>query len=118
MASFKLEGREYPIPESFTLGEMCDMEQHFGVRFSDDGDLGIRGTAAILWVAIRRVDPSVKVDDIRGMDIEVLESFGLEVADQDPPVESGTVNAETSGDGSELSAENLANGQSPIGVPV
>lgn len=118
MATFRLEGREYEIPERFTLGEMSDMERYFGVQFGDDMPVGISATAAVLWIAIRRVDPTVTLEDIRGMDMEVLGELGAEVAAASPPALGTSDGTASSGDGSELPAENLANGPSPTGVPV
>lgn len=96
-SSFKIDGREYEVPEEFTLGEMCDMEQHFGVRFGEE--TGVRMVAAMLYVAIRRVDATVTIDDIRSLSPEVLGELSAEVAPDDPP-EEALVSSATSGGGS------------------
>jgi hypothetical protein len=75
-AVFRVNGKDYEIPTSFNIGEMCDAERYFGVEFgSEDATPGIRMAAAMLWIAIRRVDSTVSVDDIRSLPPSVFESL-------------------------------------------
>lgn len=68
-----VNGKEYPLPDSFTLGESADMEEITGQGY-DLSKGGARGLLALAYVAVRRVDSSITVDDIRELtdaDIDV-----------------------------------------------
>jgi hypothetical protein len=105
MAKFVVNGKEYPVPEEFTLGEMCDAENFFGVDFSTD-KVGARTVAATLYVAIRRVDQTVTVDDIRALPPDAFERVDKD--DANPP--STPELAESSNGSSESSGETSPNG--------
>jgi hypothetical protein len=83
--SFVVNGQIYEFPESLTMGEMCDAELHFGVEFGNNRTSGIRMIAAMLWIAVSRVDPTVTVEDIRALPPEVFESFSNLEDDAGPP---------------------------------
>jgi hypothetical protein len=80
----RVNGREivYP-PADLTMGEMCDAENYFGVDFSDPERSGMRLAAALLYSAIKRVDRTVTVQDIRDLDPEILGQ--LAEGDASPP---------------------------------
>lgn len=118
-AMFRLNEKEYPLVTSPTLGEMCDAEYHFKVEFGENATSGIRMAAAMLWISIKRVDPTVTPDDIRALDPSVFEAFG----DVSPPE-----SLQESGDGesgsSSASGDSSSNGggdpdviPEPIGTP-
>ncbi len=115
--SFKVWGKDYNLPTDLTMGEMCDAEREFGVEFSNVERSGVRMAAAMMWIAIRRVDPKVDVEDIRLLPIDVFEGF-IEEDDALPPVNGSTL--ESSGSSGETSSENGGNQDSflePTGVP-
>lgn len=115
---FRVNGKDYAIPADLDLGEMCDAERYFGVEFGENATSGIRMAAALLWIAIRRDDPSVSVDDIRALPMSTFE--GMVDADPPPPAGSGNDNAEkhmSSGNGSEPSGDVPAVDPKPIGAP-
>ena len=68
----KVNGREYPLPTSYTLGEEADMEKITGQGY-DLSKGGALGLLAIMYVAIHRADPTVTVDDIRSLSAEDLD---------------------------------------------
>jgi hypothetical protein len=105
---FKVSGREYPLPTELTLGEMCDAERFFGVEFGNNASSGIRMAAAMLWIAITRVDPTVTVDDVRALPPDVFEGFGE--GDALPPVSDAEENASSG-----TSGEALKNGGGDLG---
>lgn len=71
---FVVNGKEYPIPSDFDLGEMCDAEQFFAVDFNDPRD-SARDVAALIYIAVRRVDPTVRVEDIRKIPASELQTI-------------------------------------------
>lgn len=115
-----INGKEYAMPSSFTLGESADMEKITGQDY-DLAKGGALGLLAIAYVAVRRVDPSVTVDDIRLLtdaDIEVVQP---EDAKPLPPENAagstGSGGSSTqSSDGS--SDDNPEETQGATGVPV
>jgi len=82
---FVVNGKEYPVPEKFDLGEMCDAENLFGVNFEDPVASRMRMITATLYIAIRRVDPTVTVEDIRAIDPEELFAAMKVQAESTPP---------------------------------
>jgi hypothetical protein len=102
---FVVNGKEYPVPEKFDLGEMCDAENFFGVNFEDPGASRMRLITATLYIAIRRVDPSVTIDDVRAIDPEDLFAALQVQADAVPPSpppssDEPSSTSDTSGSGS------------------
>ena len=83
--SFEVNGKRYSLVTSLTMGEMCDAEQFFGVTFGDaNAGTSLRMAAALMFISIRREDPTVTVEDIRDLPIEVFESF-VAAGDALPP---------------------------------
>lgn len=76
-----IDGSEYPVPEKLTLGEAADVEEITGQAY-DPGKPGAKMTLAILYVAMRRADPAVKLEDVRDLD---LEGIDFKEADAGPP---------------------------------
>jgi hypothetical protein len=112
---FRVNGKDYPMPTELSLGEMCDAERFFGVEFGNNASSGIRMAAAMLWIAIKRVDPDVTVDDIRELPTDVFEGFGE--VDESPPVSDAeeTDTSGSSGDDSRNGGDDLASFPEPIG---
>ena len=117
--AFEVNGRRYPVPTNLTLGEMCDAEQFFGVEFGENATAGVRMAAAMVWIAVRRVDASVTVDDIRDLPPDVFES--VESDDARPPDEATAVatssSGSTSGDGSVTTSDDRETIPAISGVP-
>lgn len=67
-----VNGKEYPLPTSYTLGEEAEMERITGQGY-DLAQGGPLGLLAIMYVAIHRADPSVTVDDIRSLSADELD---------------------------------------------
>lgn len=95
--SFEVNGKRYSLATNLTMGEMCDAEQFFGVSFGDpNAGMSIRMAAALMFISIRRQDPSVLVEDIRDLPAEVFESW-LAEGDVGPPAEENSGASEHSG---------------------
>ncbi len=118
-AQIRVNGREILFPPAqLTLGEMADAENYFGVDFSQVARSGLRLTAAMLFVAIRRVDPTVTVDDVRGLDPSVLEQLNAAGSGASPPDEAApSESSEPSANDSSTSSGHSGNGHSPTGSP-
>lgn len=95
MAKLKVQGREYEVPEVFTLGELADMEEVAGQNY-DFENPGPRGLIAIAYVTIRRVDPTVTVDALRALTPDSIEGIKDE-GDPSPPALTGTPAAKPAG---------------------
>ncbi len=104
--SFKVWGKSYNLPTDLTFGEMCDAEDSFGVEFSNPDKSSVRMAAAMMWIAIRRQDPTVDVEDIRALPISVFESI-ISEDDADPPTSTPESNG-SSGEPSSVSSGALA----------
>lgn len=114
---FNVNGRDYDVPTDLTLGEMCDAERFFGVEFGNNETSGVRMAAALLWVAVSRVDKTVTVADIRALDPEVFTSLGG--GDALPPASGAAESAspETSGDASSSAGDVPAETHGATGTP-
>jgi hypothetical protein len=104
-----VNGKEYPIPDSFTLGELADMEEITGQGYNLETG-GVKGTLALAFIAIKRVDPRVTVDDLRGLTEDELDVKG--VPDLPPVLGATNGSAPTSKTGSAKSSE-----PTPAGTP-
>lgn len=83
---FVVNGKDYPVPTDFTLGELCDAEQYFGVDLNDNRAT-VRSIAATLFVAIQRVDPTITIEDIRGIPAKQLRDIAAKAGDASPPAQ-------------------------------
>lgn len=81
---FIVNGKEYAVPTSFDIGEIVDAERFFGVDFSAENQ-SARAAAANLYIAIRREDPTVTVEDIRALPLEVFKAIGTDEVPENPP---------------------------------
>jgi hypothetical protein len=117
--AFIVNGKTYPLPEELTLGEMCDAERYFGVEFGAVEDRSsIRLAAALLWVAIRREDNSVTVDDIRALPPDVFTNVTADDAGPPAPADGApSGSSETSGDDSRNGGGDPAAIPEPTGQP-
>ena len=105
--SFEVNGKRYSLAADLTMGEMCDAEQFFGVSFGDpDAKPSIRLAAALMFLSIRRQDPTVTVEDIRSLPADVFESF-LAAGDAGPPAEENSESNASSGEPSANGGESL-----------
>jgi hypothetical protein len=113
--TFRVNGKDYPVPTTFTVGEMCDAERYFGVEFGNEAvGSSMRMAAAMLWIAVRRDDPTVTVDDIRNLPPDVFSALGEE--SRPPETPEPTANNGSSGDDSDSVSDLLVVGQSPSGA--
>jgi hypothetical protein len=112
--SFTVNGKNYNLPTDLTMGEMCDAEQHFGVEFGKPDQSNVRMAAAMMFIAIRREDPSVTPEDIRELPLDVLEKLGTDAV---PPVESSSGWSERSGGVSSRDGDDPDADPEPIGSP-
>jgi hypothetical protein len=93
---FVVNGKEYPVPEDLTLGEMCDAERFFGVEFGNNASSGFRMASSLLWIAIQREDPTVTVEDVRALPPEVFAAFAEEES-RPPKIGAGASEKPASG---------------------
>jgi hypothetical protein len=116
---FRVNGKDYEIPETFTIGEMCDAERFFGVEFGNEAGSSIRTAAALLWIAVHREDPTISVEQIRGLPPDVFATFSQE-ADTRPPAstDASKSNNVDSGTSTANGSEGQAVLQQASGVPV
>ena len=84
-----VEDKEYPFPQRLTIAESLDIE-----RIVIEGGGGqIHMTAAMVWIAMRRVDPGTTWEQVGELD---LEDFDVEEpskngADAGPPARAPSV---------------------------
>ncbi len=76
-----VNGTPYPVPTSFTLGEEAEMERITGQGY-DLTKPGPLGLLAIAFIAIKRVDPTVSVDDLKLLSPD---AFQVEKGDEPTP---------------------------------
>jgi len=81
-----VNGREYPFPENFTMGELADIEDICGQDY-DITKGGGKGTLALAFIAIRRQDPRVTIAAIRNLTQDDFEVVG---GDDGPPSQSAS----------------------------
>lgn len=79
----RVHGREYDFPE-FNLGDMADMEKITGQGY-DLNQGGVLGLLAAIYVAVKRENPGVTVDEIRALGPDDFEVFDDEAVDASPP---------------------------------
>jgi hypothetical protein len=114
MAKITVNGREITFPpEDPTMGEMADAENYFGVEWINPERSGMRITAAFLFIALKRVDKTVTVDDVRALDPAILKQ--LAGGDDSPPEE--TAPAEPSKSDSNGSSDSSSRTSSDDWVP-
>ncbi len=83
-AKVLINGKEYPFPAEFTLGEEAEVERITGQGY-DMTKPGARGLLAIAYIAVRRVDPSVRLEDIEALKPGELTLDAEDDADVPPP---------------------------------
>jgi hypothetical protein len=110
-AKLVIDGKEYDLPTSFTLGEARTIKKVSGFVPVDMGAALKSGDpdamAAIVWVILHRENPEVSWDEIDAIDITAFDVVGGE--ELGPPEVSPP--AERNGSGDELrSEETLATG--------
>ena len=98
-----VDGKPYPFPLSLTLGEEAECERITGQGY-DMNKPGALGFLALAYVAIKRVDPTVRVEDL---ELLGADSFSVEKGD-DP--ESPPLSDADSSENSEPSTDDSASG--------
>jgi hypothetical protein len=110
----RVNGREILFPPAdITLGEMADAENFFGVDFGNPDKSGVRLMIALLYTAIKRIDQTVTVQDVRDLDPGILEQLA-EGDDAGPPDVSNTSGAAENGRSSHSSPGPGDTPQEPI----
>lgn len=84
MASVIVDGTVFPVPDDgdFDFGELADMEEVAGAPLSSLSGKSMRATLAVIYIAMRRVDPSITVDQVRALKAD---QFDFVDDTQDPP---------------------------------
>jgi hypothetical protein len=105
-----INGREYPFPEEYTMGELADVEEIVGQGY-DFARGGVRSVLALLYIAAHRVDSTVTIADIRALQPEDFEVKGdlvhpLAVETDDSTNGSVELSSDSSEQTSEPSQEN------------
>jgi hypothetical protein len=112
--AFVVNGTTYPVPDDLTLGEMCDAERFFGVEFGTvaTGASNVRLMTALLWIAVRRQDANVTIDDIRNLPPDVFTNAMADgVGPPAPAADASSGSSETSG------ADSRNGGGDPAAIP-
>lgn len=86
---FKIGHRTYPMPQKFSLGELRILKREFDLK--DVAKIDKRDPdhiAGLLYIAMRRKDPTLTVDELDALDIERIEVVGVEedAEPANPPV--------------------------------
>lgn len=105
-AGLRVNGRLYPIPSSFTLGEARTIKGLTGMGMADfatalneigktqDPDV----FAAFVWVSMHREDPTVTTDIVELLEFDAIEAEGGE--EEVPPIATPASSASGSSEGS------------------
>lgn len=67
-----VDGVDYEVPEKFTLGELADIEEIIGQGYDPEKPGGARSTLAVIWIAMRRKNPQLRLEDVRNLDAELI----------------------------------------------
>lgn len=108
MAKLIVNGKEYEIPEEFTMGERADMESITGQDY-DPSKGGYLGTLALMYVVIKRANPELErddlLDDLRSLSETEIDFKGLPERPQPlgAPAVSAPPSTESSEHGSAIS---------------
>lgn len=113
--SIIVNGKEYPIT-SFNLGEEAEIERITGQGYDLD-NLGPLGLLAVAYVVIKRVDPTVQLEDLKLLgydDIQVKAASEAPV----PPllVEDSSASSESSTPSGENDSDEEAPTLAPTGT--
>jgi len=95
MSTFTVEGVEYTLVQSPTFGEARAIEKVTGKSFaaiSTNPELQTMDfTQALVWVSMKRVEPTLTFSDLDDLDIEILASIQSEDASEGDAAEIPTV---------------------------
>ena len=69
MAQVIVDGTVFPVPDEgdFDFGELADMEEVAGASLSSLPAKSMRATLAVIYVAMRRVDPTITIEQVRAL---------------------------------------------------
>ena len=90
-AKLLINGREYPMPTSFTLGEARMVKRLTGKSMDELGDLSGADPdwmVALVWIAMHRDDPTLTVEQVEALMFEDLEFTEADEGAPSPPVTS------------------------------
>lgn len=91
-----VEGVEYEIPEKLTFGDLADIEEITGQAYNPKKS-GPRMMLALTYIAMRRRNPQLTIDDIRDLDFELID-FPDRGEKAGPPAEAPVAPTEETGD--------------------
>lgn len=77
-AAFVINGKTYPIPTELNLGELAEIEGITGQGY-DLSKPGAKGTLALAFIAVKRIDPTVTLSDLETLALDDLGVEGGEV---------------------------------------
>jgi hypothetical protein len=96
----KIDGKEYPFPEEYTLGEQRVLKVMSGLLLKDIGDIDPTDPDLVtwlLWVVLHRENPKVTPQDVESKTFADVEMIGTEDEAPEvaaippaPPGETGT----------------------------
>jgi len=112
--SFRVDGKTYSIAQDADLGEITDAEDAFGIDMATATTM--KKTMAIMWISIKRVNPDVEIDEIRGIPLSVVSEIAEE-ADAVPPAVKPGEPKSISGERSAATSEVPAGDPSLTGDP-
>jgi hypothetical protein len=69
--SVVIDGVKYEIPDDLTYGDLLDVEQKIGPNAGP-----IAALAGSIWIAMRRVNPDAKFEDLRDVKFDVKQFSG------------------------------------------
>jgi hypothetical protein len=85
--TFEVEGSTYEFlsDDDLTFGEMCVIERTTGIRFNDeDGRGSAEFIKAMVWVSMKRKDPTLTYGDVDDVPVKVLLSLADDEAEAEP----------------------------------
>jgi hypothetical protein len=115
-----LNGVDYPVipRDDWTLGESADAEDICGQGY-DFEKLGAKGILALAYIAARRVNPSVTLEDLKSLKYDDVDFKGAEGKPVPPPSPGESAGSENTGsEDSSASSDGSPAGQpEPTGTP-
>lgn len=106
--AFVINGTSYPVPDNLTLGELAEIERITGQGY-DLEKPGAAGTLALAYIAVKRVDPTARLEDIQMLKADDLTVEGTDGGAVLPPA-GGVVSSgsdEPSKESSELGLDEI-----------